>query len=104
MTSSGEQLQTNGEGIVPQRLTINDTGPSPEIPRQRPQVQPLIEPEGIVRNHTRAMGAHVVRQALVGTMANVKATEIHAYGKRRAFFDTKRDCFHGTPDRAVGIM
>ena len=97
MTSSGEQLQTNGEGIVPQRLTINDTGPSPEIPRQRPQVQPLIEPEGIVRNHTRAMGAHVFRKGLMRTMTDIQAAEIHSYGQGKAFFHAARDSLHETP-------
>jgi len=42
ITSGCEQLQTDGEGIVPHGLAINDSGPSSEIARERPQIQPLI--------------------------------------------------------------
>ncbi len=93
----GQQLQSDGEGIASEGFAIDDSRPSPEIARQGPQIQPLIQFPGISGDDARAVGAYVFREALMRTMADIQAAQIHSYRQGSTFFQPARDGLHETP-------
>jgi len=90
-------LESDGKGITSEGFAINDSRPSPEITRQGPQIQPLIQLPGIAGNDSHAVGAHVFGQGLLRWVADIETAEIDSYGKGNAFFHTARNGLHETP-------
>lgn len=90
-------MQTNGVGIASQRLAIDDSRASPKIAKRRPQIQAHVSFPGIVCDHASAVGAYVFRESLLGAIADVETTKIHANSERSAFFRTVRNRLHKTP-------
>jgi hypothetical protein len=82
--------------MVTQGLAINDSRASPEIPRQRPQIQPLIPLQGIARNNAHAVAADVFCDTLLRRLADIQAAEIYSYCQGNAWFQPARDGLHRT--------
>src|SRR6266849_3169669 len=93
----GQQLQSDGERIAVEGLAIDDPSPGPEMTRQGPQIQPLIQFPGITQNDAGAVGTYVFRKALLRTMTDIQAAEVHSYCQGNAFFQAARNRLHETP-------
>jgi len=96
-------LETDGEGIDPEGVTINDPGPGAEITTEGVYVQAVIEFPRLVRNDAGAMGAYVFRYSFVGSVAKVQAIEIHSHGEGKTWFKSRCNGLHGTPPLASVI-
>jgi hypothetical protein len=90
-------LESNGEGMNSQGLTIDDARPSPEIARQGPEIQPLVQIPGTIRNHASAVGAYIFGKALLRGVADIETAEIDSYSHGSAFFQSASDGLHETP-------
>jgi hypothetical protein len=93
----GEQLQSNGERIRAEEIAVDYTGPGPEIPWGRPQVQPVIQLPRFAGNDARTVSAHILCNAFLGTKTDIQAAKIHPYGKWKSFFKPASNCLHETP-------
>ena len=82
----------NSEGFA-----IDDARPSPEITRQGPEIQPLIQVPGIIRNYAGTVVAYVFGEALLRGMADIETAEIDSYGQGNAFFQSASDGLQETP-------
>ena len=89
-------MESDGEGMMSEGFAIDDSRPSPEISRQRPQIQPLIPLQGIARNNAHAVAANVFRDALLRRLADIQTAEIHSNCQGNAWFQPARDGLHRT--------
>jgi hypothetical protein len=90
-------LQPDGIRAASEGLAIDHPRPCPKVPRHAPQVQPIIPfPRG-AGNDARAVCADVFRKALLRTMAQVQAAEIHSDSQGSAFFQPARNRLHAIP-------
>ncbi len=83
--------------MVSEGLAIDDSRPSPEIPRQRPQIEPLIPFPGITRDNAHAVAAYVFREALLRRMSDIQTAEIHSYCQGNASFQPAGNGLHRKP-------
>jgi hypothetical protein len=60
-------------------------------------VQPLIRLPRPAGYDSGAVGTHVFCKALLGSLADIQAAEVHPYGESNAIFQTLCQSFHGTP-------
>jgi hypothetical protein len=90
-------LHSDHERIAVERLAIDDSCPSPEMTRQGPKVQPIIQFPGFTQNDAGAVGAYVFRNAFLRTKTDIQAAEVHPYRQGNAFFQPARNRFHETP-------
>jgi hypothetical protein len=93
-------LESNREGTSSEGLAVNDARTRAEIARQGPEIQPLIQIPGIIRNHSGAVGAYVFGKALLRGVADIETAEIDSYGQGNAFFQSTSDGLHETPPRS----
>ena len=82
--------------MASERLAIDHSGPSPEIPRKRPQIQPLIALQGITGHYADAVAAYIFRDAFLRGLADIQAAEIDSYCQGNAWFQSARDSLHRT--------
>jgi hypothetical protein len=100
---ASEELETDGEGIDPKSVTIDDAGPGAEITSEGVDVQAIIKLPGLVRNDAGTVGAYVFRNALVSAVAKIEAAEIHSYREGKTWFKSRCNGLHGTPPLASVI-
>src|SRR5260370_20998816 len=90
--------------MLSEGVAIEDSRTSTEIPRQRPQIQPLIALPGIARNNANAVAAHIFRDSLLRRMADIQAAEIHSYCQGYTPFQPARDGLHSDTPLTYGTL
>jgi hypothetical protein len=90
-------LHSDHERIAVERLAIDDSCPSPEVTRQGPKIQPVIQFPGFTQNDASAVGAYVFRNAFLRTKTHIQAAEVHSYRQWHTFFQPTRNRFHEIP-------
>jgi hypothetical protein len=87
-----DRIRTASEG-----LAIDHARPRPKVPRQAPQVQPIIPFPRMAGNDARAVRADVFCKALLRRMADIQAAEIHSDSQGNAFFRPACNLLHEAP-------
>ena len=78
-------------------FAIDDARSGPEIARQGPEIQPVIQIPGTIRNYTDAMSAYVFGKTLLRWVADVETAKIDSYSQGNALFQSAGDGLHETP-------
>jgi hypothetical protein len=89
-------LESDCECMNSEGFAIDDSRAGPEVPWERPQIQPLIQFPGIARDHARTVCTNVFRKALLCGVADIETAEIYSYGQRNALLQSAGDGLHET--------